>query len=255
MEDQPFDGVSRGIIAALPPLVYGAGIALGALILGGSRYFDASPRVLAGLGMWLLTVLVLVAGGVIAIGRGMPPWGYTWAGSGLMGLFHIVVTLADDKEYLISPVADGVVAGAFVVAGLALVGVAAWRGVRQAGLFSLGFTGTMGLSFFFWILAAPASRFDLVVWSVPASLLVAALSYGFASGGRLVSAGSLVGVWAMNLGLLIMSQRVWADWRQTHGYPDNFWQLLVILSVLLLGGPIAGMLVQRLRGKLSPRTA
>ena len=80
----------QSLVGALPPLLVGLGIALMWLIIGGPWYTAPSWRLILAVVVGLVPFAVLGGGGLIALVRRLPDWGYTWVGGALMGLMLMV---------------------------------------------------------------------------------------------------------------------------------------------------------------------
>ncbi|MFN2236462.1 MAG: hypothetical protein ACK2U1_19715, partial [Anaerolineales bacterium] len=140
-----FSSKGRAWLAALPPFLFGLGGALGLLAgLKGSLYMVVV--------FWVLTALVIGAGGLAALLKRLPDWGWTWTGAALMlvavGLKLMAEELAETSRFIISPAGDLVLMGIILLSGLILLLAAARRGWQPAGLVSLGFSAIFGLSTF-----------------------------------------------------------------------------------------------------------
>jgi hypothetical protein len=247
------------VLAALPPLILGLGIALAVLPMfpSGRTWLDLAAWqqglviVLA-----LLPAAVIAVGGVIALVRGIPDWGYTWIGSTLMGAAVLVKTIAEERAdvglAIVSPAVDAGLALAIVLAGGVVLLVAAWRGWAQAGLTGIGYVAIFGLSLFSVVRAAPFNRSDLALLAAPMGLLQAALTYLYVqrSGGRPARWGYLLGLWVLNGVPVLMAHRVWQPWLSARGRPSPALPLLVIVTMLGWAGPIAGLLGRPLRRTL-----
>jgi hypothetical protein len=247
------------VLAALPPLILGLGIALAVLPMlpAGRTWFE-----LAAWQQGLVTVLALLpaavigVGGVIALVRGIPDWGYTWIGSTLMGAAVLVKTIAEERAdvglAMVSPAVDAGIALAIVLAGGIVLLIAAWHGWAQAGLTGVGYVAIFGISLFSVVRAAPFNRGDLALLAAPMGLLQAGLIYLYVqrSGGRPARWGYLLGLWLLNGVPVLMAHRVWQPWLSARGRPSPVLPLLVIVTMLGWAGPIAGLLGRPLRRTL-----
>jgi len=249
------DGRRQTLVAAMPPFLFGMGIAVvgGTLLaLGGPPHeVDLSglsgAGFIAGMVVGLLPVVVLFVGGVLATARRLPAWGYTWVGAALTGVFLVLVLVGDEREFLISPAADFVVVVLVLLTGLVAVGAAALRGWREAGLVSMGYSATLGLSLCFWVVASPFERYDLALLGAPLGLLVAALITVYINGSDAARVAALLGVGVVDAGLTWMAQQVWQPWFNIHGGPSPIAALLAILIGLLMVGPVLSLLGRPLR--------
>lgn len=243
------DSQRQALAAALPPLLFGLGIALASLVIGGPFHAVPSWRIIVGVIVGLVPVTVLAGGGLIALVRRLPDWGYAWVGADLMGLLLLLMSLAEDREFLISPVVDVALVVLILLAGLAVLSVAALRGWQQAGLVSIGLSATLGLSLCFVVTACPFHRHDLALLAGPLGLLVAALTYAYTRGSGPARIAVLLGVGLLNVGLTWMAGQVWQTWYLLRG--ESHWlllaTLLATLTGLLLAGPLLGLFARPLR--------
>jgi hypothetical protein len=247
---------SRAVLAALPPLVLGVGLALSALINGGS-YFDLAlwQQALVIL-LTLLPVGVLGVGGAIALLRALPDWGYTWASSALLAgavLFKVLVEeSAEVGAAVVSPSADVVIALVIVLAGGVVLVIAALRGWAQAGLTSIGFAATFGITTLSMVRAAPFHRSDLVLFAAPLGLLQATLTYRYVRGrgANAMRWLALVSIWVLNSAPILLAHRVWQPWLAARGRTSPLAPLLIIVTILAWAGPIAGRLGRPVRRAL-----
>jgi hypothetical protein len=250
----------QALVAALPPLLYGLGIAMKEPVTGGAWYAVPPWRLAAGVAMVLIPAAVIAIGGLFALVRRLPDWGYTWVGAALMGLALLVKTLAEERadqgQFLISPVGDAAVGVVVLLAGLAVLIVAALRGWQQAGMVSIGLSATLGLSLCATVAVPPFHRHDLALLAGPLGLLVAVLTYAYARGpGSARGLGLtriviLASVELVNVGLTWMADQAWQAWLLARGRPSPLWPLLVLLTGSLAAGPFLGLLGRPLRRAL-----
>lgn len=86
------------IVAALPLLLFGFGIALASIVREGP--WDAVPR------WWLLLSVVvgliatgsIIVGSAISLVRGVPRWGWTWVGAAPIGVALLVRSLLSEAQ-------------------------------------------------------------------------------------------------------------------------------------------------------------
>ena len=250
------DARNRAVLAALPPLVLGVGIALSALINGGSWFDLAGWQQVLVILLTLLPVGVLGIGGAIALLRSLPDWGYTWAGSALLAgavLFKILVEeSAEVGAAVVSPVADVAIALVIVLAGGVVLAVAALRGWAQAGLTSIGFAATFGITTLSMVRAAPFHRSDLVLFAALLGLLQAFLTYLYVRGRGAQSTRwlTLISIWVLNGAPILLAHRVWQPWLAARGRTSPLAPLLVIVTILAWAGPLAGLLGRPVRRAL-----
>lgn len=250
------DGRGRAALAALPPLVIGLCIAAAATINGGS-WFDLT--------IWqqglliLLTILpvgILGLGGLIALVRSIPEWGYAWSGGTFVAATVLLKILAEERAEvgaaIVSPGVDVGLAMALVLAGGVVLIIAALRGWAQAGLTSIGFVSIFGIATFSLLRAAPFHRNDLVLLAAPLGLLQTLLTYVYVRGRRPEPArwAVLVSIWLLNGAPMVLAHRVWQPWLAARGQTSPVLPLLVIVTILAWAGPVAGLLGQPIRRSL-----
>lgn len=226
-------------LAALPPFIFSLGGALGLLAgLTGSLYLVV--------GAWVLTVLVIGAGGLAALLKRLPDWGWTWSGAALMlgaaGLKLMAEELAETGKFILSPFGDLALMGVILLAGFVLLLAAAWRGWQPAGLVSLGFTAIFGLSTLTLVSSAPFNRTDLALLVLPAGILYALLIRLYILGRDGARVGLLAGAWFLNAGMFYLAHRVWQPWLSARGSITPLIPLLVFSTGFVLSGPLVGLL-------------
>lgn len=237
-------------IAAMPPLLFGLGVAADSLIRGGP--WDTVPtwRLLLGIGVGLFPMSIIAVVGLYALSKRKPTWGLTWIGSGYMGLLLLVKTaseeLADVGRFMISQSADIVLVVLILAAGLVILGYASARGWRRAGLFSIGMSTVFCLSLYLSVTSAPFYRHDLALISAPIGLLLSLLTYGYLVGSDRTRAISLVGVAVINLSPVLVTNQVWGDWLLRENRPSMTIPLMVLLVVSLACGPVMGAILKPL---------
>lgn len=250
------DARNRAVLAALPPLVLGIGLALSALINGGSWFDLVLWQQVLVIMLTLLPVGVLGVGGAMALLRALPDWGYTWASSALLAgavLFKILVEeSAEVGAAVVSPGADAAIALVIVLAGGVVLAVAALRGWAQAGLTSIGFAATFGITTLSMVRAAPFHRSDLVLFAAPLGLLQAFLTYLYVRGQSTQTKRGLylVSIWVLNGAPILLAHRVWQPWLAARGGTSPLAPLLIIVTILAWAGPIAGLLGRPVRRAL-----
>ncbi len=238
-------------LAALPPLVFGFGFALGMLIIR-EPWQNVPPwRMGLGLGMLVLACLVLAVGAFRALWQKIPNWGYSWIGYAYMGLILFIKTFAEEQADfglpMVSPLVDQIIA-VVVLGGMALfLGIAILHGWQQAGLLSFGYAGMMALSLFGMLTAAPIQRLDLALFILPASLLMAWLTYLYVRSDDLQKIPALLGSVLLYSGIVWLVMYAWQSWYLERGANSPILPLFVIFMILLLSGPLGGILGTPLR--------
>ncbi len=242
------EGRREALLASLPPVLFGVCIALGALVIWEPWYTIPRWRLMTGFAIMMLPSPVIALGGLIAMFKRLPPWGYTWAGGAGMGVVLFVKVLAEERADfglpLLSPVLDISLAILLLVGILALVIVTAWRGWRQAGLTSLGFATIAGMSSFSMATAAPFNRYDLALLAMPVGVLMAWLTWLYVRKGDAGRVAAILGFGILNAAVFL----VIADaWNLPPDRPLPVIPFLVVLTGALLVGPVAGLVGRPVR--------
>lgn len=238
----------NALLTAAPPAVFGLGIAVGALVMGGPYHSIPTWRLVLGIALTALPWVVIVAGGIVAAVRRLPlSWGYTWAGAAVMMTVLAAQTigeeLAERGTFVLSPVAESILGVALILANVALLIVAAVRGKALAGLVSVAQAAIMGISLCQAATYAPFNRLDIALLAVPVGLVMGVLIHLYRQGPGRVRAGVVAALWLTNAGLLWLLNSVWTDWLQRQDKASPAVPLLFLLTALLLAGPILGILV------------
>ncbi len=248
-------------LAALPPVIFGLSITipfllmafLGRLVIGGPTRVrfgppDVNVALMVGIGLALLVALILVVGGVLAVVRRLPAWGYTWTGTAVVVVMSGLAVAAEDLPYLVSPMVDIAIMLVLLAMLAAALGAAGWRGPLLGGLAGLSVTMILSLEIVWSVEAAPFSRLDIALLAGPLGLVYGGLLYGFVTGpparrmalltiGGLLCLGTMWGAW----------YAVFLPWVLEHGKNAQILNLLVIGAALLAFGPAVGLVAQRLR--------
>ncbi len=238
-------------IAALPPLIFGLGFALGILIIHEPWQQVPAWRMWLGIGVIALGGMVLAVGALRALWQRIPDWGYSWIGFAYIGLMLFIKTLAEEQADfglpMVSPIVDQIIVVVILLGFVAFLGIAVLRGWQQAGLLSLGFAGMMGISIFGMLTAAPVQRLDLALFIIPVSVVMALLVYlycGASDAQRIWVLLAFILLYGVTLWLVFYA---WQGWHQAHGGGAPFVPLFVIFLILLLSGPVGGILGTPLR--------
>ena len=236
------------IIASLPPVLVGFGIALGALVVWEPWYTIPRWRLMTGFAIMMLPGLLIGLGGLWALIKRVPPWGHTWIGATGMGLVLFVKTIAEERADfglpIISPVMDNVIAIILLIGIAVLIGVSAWQGWRHAGMVSLGFASMAGMASFSMATAAPFNRYDLALLAAPVGLIMASLIYLYVSKG---DGGRVVAILVFGVMNAVVFFIVASIWNLPEGSPSPVIPFLIVLTGALLVGPIAGLIGRPVR--------
>ena len=236
------------VIASLPATLFGMGLAIGALVTWKPWYEIPTWRLWIGIGCVLVSALIIALGGIVALIKRLPAWGYTWVGASAMGFVLFVKTMAEEQADfgvpLLSPVMNVLLAIAILLGIAALIGFSAWQGWRHAGMVSLGFATMAGMSTFSMATAAPLNRSDLALLAAPVGLVMSLLTYLFVRKGDLGRVIAIVGFGLLNAVMLFVVAKAW-NLPSVHAFP--LIPFLVVLTGALLVGPIAGLVGRPVR--------
>ena len=249
-EDKNWKIESRrdAVIASLPATLFGMGLAFGALVTWKPWHEIPTWRLWIGIAFVLISSLIIAFGGVVALIKRIPVWGYTWVGASAMGVVLFEKTMAEEQADFglpfLSPVADMILAIVILLGLAALIIYSAWQGWRHAGMVSLGFATMAGMSSFSMATAAPLNRSDLALLAAPVGLVMSLLTYLFVRKGDLGRVIAIVGFGLLNAMVLLVVAKAW-DLPLVHAFPVV--PFLVVLTGALLVGPIAGLVGRPVR--------
>lgn len=240
----------KSVLISLPLALLGLGIMLSALIRTDVWYRLPAWQLYLSVGVLLLPGVFVAAIALLAIIKRIPDWGLTWVGCAFMGFtlsFQVAVSEFAEEGMLSIPPAIEVILGlTFFLAGLTLLLLVATRGWARAGLFTMAVAGTMGLSLFQALTAAPFNRDDVAIFAGPLGFIFALLMYlyiGWDPGKRwLILSGFVL----VNTAVVFISTNTLRPWFESSGAADPVLPLLVIITGLLLSGPLSGVLLRQL---------
>ena len=269
---QVHGGATRrdALLAALPPVLLGLSIAiplllcqlvgrapLSRLVIGGPTRIHYGPGfitrgIVVGIGVMVLAALTLVIGGVVAMARRLPLWGYTWVGTTVMVIVFALMVAADDLPYLVSPVIDVLIMMALMLLLGAALGAVGWRGPLLGGLAGLSTTMILSLMVVSWASNPPINRLDVGLLVGPLGLIYGGLLYGFVTGSPARRAAVLAVGGLLCLGTMWgVEYGVFWQWRVSHGQTGQPLILLAVGVTLLTFGPAVGLVAQTLRPRLA----
>jgi hypothetical protein len=239
------------IIGACPPVILGVGIMLAALIRTDVWYRIPIWQLYLSLGVVLLSGVIVGIGGLIAFVRRIPDWGLTWVGCTFMGLtLFVQVTVSegvDEGWFLLSPLAEAALGLTFFLAGCLLLLWIANRGWSRAGLFTIAVAGTMGLSLFQSLTAAPFNRDDIALLAGPLGLLFSFLIYSYIRQSDRWRIVVIASIGITNVVVVFIATNAWKSWMESRGATSPLLPLLVILTGLLLSGPLSALVLKPLK--------
>ena len=246
-EDHPQNGIinlkpATARIAAAPALIFGTGIALSALIIWKPYNQVAAWRLYSGIAVFVLFTAVVFLGGVWAVRKRLPAWGYSWAGAGLMSVVMAVKMIAEERAdeglAIINPIFDNTLAILLVLACLGLLFFAALRGWQTAGLVSIGFVTILTLSIIAATTAAPFNRYDIALLSAPVGILIAGITYLYRLKDDRTRIALLICLGIINCGAVWLVDRIWMD---SLNRSSSFWPFFVVVTLALLSGPVGAV--------------
>jgi hypothetical protein len=250
--DRPLNMDKRqAAIAALPPLLLGMGIMLSAMIRTDVWYRLPTWQLYLSVVIVLVPGLIVAVGGLIALRKRIPDWGLTWVGCAFMGftLFtQVFVGEGLDEGWLnLSVIVETILALIFFGAGLLLLVLTARRGWEKGGLFTIAVAATMGLSLFQSLTAAPFNRDDIALLAGPSGLIYAILIYIFIFQPGTSKIAIILGVGLINTGVALIASNAWQSWMENKGATSPLFPLLVLLTGLLLSGPVSGLILRSIK--------
>lgn len=251
-DDRTFDLDRREmIIASLPPIILGLGITTASLITHEPWYTLPQWRLMLSIAILLASGFLIGCGATYALFRRIPDWGYTWVGTAFMGTLLFIQTilgeLSDDGKLFISDGAGIALALCFMLIGLIFLFSSAWRGWQRAGMFSIALSFTFALSLWQAVVAAPFNRYDVAIFALPLSLLIAVLIYLYFKGSDTTRILVIFGVAVLNMFVIFIAVAAWDAWLENAGKPSPLLPLVLILTTLLVVGPLAAGIMRPIR--------
>jgi hypothetical protein len=238
----------QDIWMAIPPLLLGLGVAVAALVRTDVWYRLPTWQLWTSVALTLLPGLIVGAGGLLALIRGVPDWGITWIGCGFMGFVLatqvMLGELVDEGTITLAPNVDTAIGLAFMLTGLVILVVLAMRGWARSGLFTMAAAATMGLSLLQSVTAAPINRDDLALLAGPLGLLFAILILIYIRKRGANRWFALLATAALNIGAIVIATSAWSGWRSPPELGAMVTALLVLMTGLLAAGPISGLLMR-----------
>jgi hypothetical protein len=237
----------HAILASLPPLLFGVGLAAVLLLVGPRPQTVPQWLLMLGVVPGALAALGILGGGLVAAVRRVPDWGYAWVGAAVMVFVLSVQVIGEElaeSGITLPPVAEAIVGVTVIVGGLLALGIAARRGWAQAGMVSIGLASMMGLSVCYSASSGPLHRHDVAVLAAPLGLICAVLCYAYVRRSGLVRLGAILGVWCLNALGIWLASRAWQDWQLAHDRPSFAVPTLAFLTAALLVGPLLGGLAE-----------
>jgi hypothetical protein len=241
----------QAVIGAFPPAVLGIGIMLASLIRTDVWYRLPTWQLYLSVGSVLLAGVVVGIGGLMALVKRIPDWGLTWVGCAFMGItLFMQVTISegvDEGWFSISPIAEIALGLAFFLVGCILLLWTANRGWSQAGVFTIAVAATMGLSLFQSLTAAPFNRDDIALMAGPLGVLFSYLIYVYIRQDDRLRIAVIAGIGVTNVVVVFIAVNAWQSWFESRGTASPLLPLLVILTGLLLSGPLSALVLKPIK--------
>jgi hypothetical protein len=239
---------------SLPPLLLGLGIMCAAMIRTDVWYRLPAWRLYLSIAVTLLPGLFVGVVGLIALYRRIPDWGITWLGSAFMGfvltLQVLLGEMVDEGTIVLAPAFEIALGLLLFFSGLTLMLVLAMRGWTRSGMFTLAAAATMGLSLVQAVTAAPFNRDDLALLAGPIGLVFALLIYVYALRIDRSRWAVLTIAGVLNVILVMAMAQAISGWSMAPEAISFAPPLLVLITGLLVAGPLSGLIVKPLLGRL-----
>jgi len=196
----------------------------------------------------LIALAALVGAAVVAVRGRLPVWSYTWIGAGMTGLLIALNLVVEDRDFVLTPAIDVTLLVLLALSALITFGTAVARGWQHSGLYTLGIAATLGLALCFFGVAGPFHIY-LGVLAALLGAIEAALVYLYVRSSNAVRFVSLAGVGAANVAVAWIVEWVFRCAHPERGL-GQFWSLAAMLTALLAGGALVGLLGHCARRKL-----
>jgi len=229
------------LLASLPPFLLGTSVSVTWLVIGGPWYTTTETRLRIGLAAGLLVAAVIALGGILALIRRFPVWGYTWLGTDVIGFVLLVKGLTEDQPYLIPEWVSMTVAGILMVFCAVVLITAVLKSWQAAGLVSIGMSTCMALTNIHLMAIGPFHRVDLAFLGITLGLLLTVLTYIYTQTSTRIQLIIFIGIGLINVGVLWLANNVWSVELTELGKPSPFVPMVIILLILLAAGWVLGI--------------
>jgi hypothetical protein len=100
------------------------------------------------------------------------------------------------------------------------------------------------------VAAAPFNRYDIAIFALPLGILMAVLIYLYIKGSDTSRVFVIIGVAALDVFVIYIAGAAWDTWRENLSKPSLQLPLIIILTTLLMTGPIAAGIMRPIRSFL-----
>jgi hypothetical protein len=235
------DDNREAIIASLPPLLVGLSVWLTWTVIGGPWHTATETQLKTGLFSGLIVAALVAIGGIIALLKHYPTWGYSWLGTDIFGVLLLVKSLAEESPVFLPEWLIYIIALALLVFCTIVFIHAVLESWQAAGLISIGMSTIMALSNVHLMAVGPYHRVDLAILGLVFGTVFSILTFFFTRTRQLWQAVLLACIGLLNIGVLFIANQVWAPNMAASGKSTPLVPMLVIVLILLLSGPVLGL--------------
>ncbi len=247
------DNRSQALLACLPPLIFGSAVSLTWMVIGGPWYTATQSNLRLGLYMGLAVAGIIAIGGIIALIKRLPSWGYAWLGMDILGFLRFVQGIVEEGPHLLPAWLITVIFIAAMAFSAFMLLRAVLESWQAAGLVSIGMSTCMALYNTHLMAVGPYQRTDLAILGLICGLVFSICTYIYTRARQGMQIAMLGFIGLLNIAILYLANQVWSVKMAAAGKASPLVPLLVILLILLLAGPFAGLFrrpVKNIIGKL-----
>jgi len=236
----------KATLAALPMVLFGFSITLTWWIIGGPWYETTKATLRIALIAGLAVAGLIFLGGVAAIMKRIPDWGFTWLGANIIGLLLLIKGVAEDMYLPIIDVIGTIIMLAAMILAAVLFFIAAIRSWQAAGLISIGMSTTMALANVHMMAIGPYHHVELAVLGLVLGLVFSVLTYFFNRAKPAVQGTILLIIGVLNIGITWLANTIWTAHLEklVKTVPvknSPFIPMVIILALMLIATPVAGI--------------
>lgn len=235
------DDLREAIVASLPPLLIGISVWLTWAVIGGPWHTATETQLKTGLFSGLVLAVLVAIGGIIALLKHYPTWGYSWLGTDIFGVLLLVKSLAEESPVFLPEWLILIIAISLLVFCAIIFIHAVLESWQAAGLISIGMSTIMALSNVHLMAVGPYHRVDLAILGLVFGTIFSILTFFYTRTRQVWQAVLLACIGLLNVGILFIANQIWAPNMAASGKSTPFVPMLVILLILLLSGPILGL--------------